>query len=259
MRAIPEADLLFVRCAGRDGSAGGARERDQAQNEKRHGGHSRRGEERTEVERALISRAIHDWDSPATRSDGAFPAASTPPASLLDSEERQEADDRTQERGDDSCVQHLEHPAEVWHMQPQLAEELRACRTDRVDEVVVVSLEYIPIAVPGDDAVKHHGVEQRAPVSDDLADPVVRGGPYDREIACVEARLHAHPARDHVAGGPADVGRGEVEPRHARDDEDRERSQAGTQTNSLQDRCSSAIRLMQRGEPGPVVRALPTA
>ena len=85
-------------------------------------------------------------------------------------------------------------------MHPQLAEELRACRTDRVDEVVVVSLEYIPIAVLGDDAVKHHGVEQRAPVRDDLADPVVRGGPHDREIARVEARLHAHPARDHVAG-----------------------------------------------------------
>ena len=83
VRAVPEADLLFVGCAGRDGSAGGARERDQAQNEKRHGGHSRRGEERTEVERALISRAIHDWDLPgdpipSRLSGGVYAAGQSP-------------------------------------------------------------------------------------------------------------------------------------------------------------------------------------
>ncbi len=204
LRAVAEADLLRVGSANRGRPACGASERDHAEHEKNRGGDRRRGEERTEVEWAMISRAVHDRDSRVTGSRRAFSAASAPPAVLLDSEKRQEADHRTHERSSDGRVQHLEHSAGVRHMQPQLAEELRAGRAGGSMKWLLSPLNSYVLPSPGDDAVKHHGVEHCAPVGDDLADPVVRDGPHDREIARVEARLHAHPVGDHVAGGPAD-------------------------------------------------------
>jgi hypothetical protein len=86
----------------------------------------------------------------------------------------------------------------------------------RIDEVVVVPLEDIPVAVNRDDPVQDHHMQQAAVVGDDLAHPVVGGRPDQGEIPGVKRGLHADPARDHVHGPPADLRRRQEQPKGAR-------------------------------------------
>ncbi len=82
-----------------------------------------------------------------------------------------------------------------------------------VDEVVVVALEDVAVALGPDDPVEDDRVQQAAPVRDDLADVVAALRADDREVAGVEARLHADAVGDDVRRFPAERGGCEEDPR----------------------------------------------
>ena len=90
-----------------------------------------------------------------------------------------------------------------------------------IEEVVVVALEDVVIALDRDDAVQDHHVQHPAAVGDDVAHPVLVGGSDHREVAAVEARLHAGAAGRDVAGLAADLRRGKEQPGCYREHDER--------------------------------------
>jgi hypothetical protein len=81
-----------------------------------------------------------------------------------------------------------------------------------VYEVVVIALEQVSGAGAPDNPVQHDRTEHLVVVGDDLTDVVAALAAHERQVARVEARLHADPVGDDVGRGAAEADRGEVEP-----------------------------------------------
>jgi len=68
-------------------------------------------------------------------------------------------------------------------------------------------------AIDGDDPVHHGDPELGIVVTGDLANVVAGLLTEQDQVAGMEVGQHAHAGRDHVSGGPADLGRGQSRPR----------------------------------------------
>src|SRR5207244_7917658 len=105
-----------------------------------------------------------------------------------------------------------EIPGAVRDVDPELADEPAARRLLRIDEVGVVAAERVPASDLRDDPMQHDRVQRATAVGDDVPHAVVAGAPYDREVARMEARLHARSRGDDVVGGTAERGGREERP-----------------------------------------------
>ena len=205
---VAEADLLGIGRLDGDRLGRGAGEREGAERQEGHGGHRRRREHRLRVDAEDPARVLH-------RTGGARLArtAAVTAATLVLGAQEQERGQATQEQsGHERGVQPGEDAAAVRDAQRQPADQVGASGPRGIDEVVVVALEDVAIALDGDDAVQDDGAQHRAAVGDDVADLVVLRGSDHREVAAVKARRHADAAGGDVARLPTDLGRGEYQP-----------------------------------------------
>ena len=90
--------------------------------------------------------------------------------------------------------------AELGHVNPELADQLRSGRIARIDEIVVVAFEVVLAVLDQDDAMQHGPAQDRAVVQDDIADVIGALCSDDGQIVPVEERFHAHTRGHRVRG-----------------------------------------------------------
>jgi len=127
-----------------------------------------------------------------------------------------EQEERSRETAQERCVQGLAHPrdrsAGLGQVQPECSDQLTAGDIAGIDEAVVVALEEVMPVLDHDDPMQDGPVEHRAPIEDDLADPVRALRTHDGKIALVQQRLHADAGGGRVGRRAPELGRGEEEP-----------------------------------------------
>jgi hypothetical protein len=82
------------------------------------------------------------------------------PDLLIRAPEEEQPEQRARDRHDDSIVKYLEYDSPVSHMHPQPADERGAGGMDRIEKLVVVSLERIATVPNPDDPVQDDGFQQ---------------------------------------------------------------------------------------------------
>jgi hypothetical protein len=88
---------------------------------------------------------------------------------------------------------------------PELAENVRGRRRDRVDEVVVVALRDEVAVLHGHDAVEDAEIARVRLVEDDVTHVVRRALADENEVAAFEVRLHRVPVHDREARRAAEL------------------------------------------------------